>query len=175
MAKEPIIETDRLILRPFCLDDAKAVISWASDDRVTKYMSYSTYSDINVAEEWVKSTFDNNVEWNWVFVLKSENKVIGSGSIGPDSKMKGYWEIGYNFHYDYWHNGYCTEAMQAIIDFAHNNLGVNKICGCHAVDNPRSGKVMEKCGLKFHHNDEFTKIDVSETFKAKFYIMEFFG
>ena len=65
--------------------------------------------------------------------------------------------------------------MQAIIDFAHNNLGVNKICGCHAVDNPRSGKVMEKCGLKFHHNDEFTKIDGSETFKAKFYIMEFFG
>lgn len=46
---------------------------------------------------------------------------------------------------------YCTEAMKAIIDFVHKEPGVNKICSDHAADNPRSGKVMEKCGLKFDH------------------------
>ncbi len=47
MSKEPIIETNRLILRPLTLDDAEACYSWNSDDRVTKYMSYSTYTDIS--------------------------------------------------------------------------------------------------------------------------------
>ena len=172
MNKEPIIETDRLILRPITLDDAEACFSWNSDERVTKYMSYSTYTNISQTIDWIKSTLVNENEWYWAFVLKKENKVIGTGSIGPNAQMKDYWGIGYNLHYDYWHKGYCTEAMKAIIDFAHKKLGVNKICSDHAIDNPRSGKVMEKCGLKFDHYGEYTKLDGSQTFKAKFYKME---
>lgn len=172
MPKEPILETERLILRPITLEDAEAVFSWTSDPRVSKFMSYPTSKDISETISWIKSTFDDEVEWNWAFVLKSENRVIGTGSIGEDNHMQGYWGIGYNIHYDYWHKGYCTEAMKAIIDFAHSQLGVNKICADHAVDNPRSGNVMEKCGLSFHHFGEYTKMDGSETFKAKYYTME---
>ena len=62
--------------------------------------------------------------------------------------------------------------MRAIIDFAHKELGVNKICSEHAVDNPRSGRVMEKCGLKFFRYAEYTKLDGSQTFKAKIYKAE---
>ena len=62
--------------------------------------------------------------------------------------------------------------MKAIIEFACRKLGIKKICSDHAVDNPRSGKVMEKCGLKFDHYGEYTKLDGSETFEAKFYIMD---
>lgn len=47
MNKEPTMETERLILRPITLDDAEACFSWNSDERVTKYMAYSTYSDIS--------------------------------------------------------------------------------------------------------------------------------
>lgn len=158
MSKEPILETERLILRPITLDDAAACFSWNSDERVAKYMSYPTLTD--------------EKEYNFAFVLKKENKVIGTGSIGPSSKLEGYWGMGYNLHFDYWHKGYCTEAMKAIIDYVHKELGVNRICSCHAVDNPRSGKVMEKCGLKFDHYDEITKYDNSATFKAKAYVME---
>lgn len=173
MSKEPILETERLIIRPLTLDDAPACFSWNSDERVTKFMSYSTLTDISQTIDWIKSTLTEEKEWNWAFVLKEENKVIGSGGIGPSTQMNGYWGFGYNLHYDYWHKGYCTEAMKAIIDFAHNELGVNKICSNHAIDNPRSGKVMEKCGLKFHHFGEYTKLDGSETFKTKFYTLEF--
>lgn len=172
MSKEPIIETERLILRPITLDDAEACFSWNSDDRVAKYMSYPRCTDISQTIDWIKSTLTDEQEWNWAFVLKAENKVIGTGGIGPNKFMEGYWGIGYNLHYDYWHKGYCTDAMRAIVDFAHNELGVNKICSDHAIDNPRSGKVMEKLGLKFHHYGEYSKIDGSQTFKAKFYTME---
>lgn len=170
--KEPFIETERLILRPITLDDAEACFSWNSDDRVTKFMSYLTYSDISQTIKWIKSTLVDEKEWHWAFVLKSDNKVIGTGSIGPDANMKGYWGIGYNIAYDYWNNGYTTEAMKAIIDFVHNELGVNKICAGHAVENVASGRVMEKCGLKFDHYGEYSKIDGSQTFKAKFYKLD---
>lgn len=40
--------------------------------------------------------------------------------------MEGYWGMGYNLHFDYWHKGYCTEAMKAIIDYVHKELGVKK-------------------------------------------------
>lgn len=172
MSKEPMLETERLVLRARILDDAEACYSWSSDDRVTKYMSYSTVTDISQTINHIKSTLDDNENYTWVFVLKSENKVIGMGTIGPNKEMKGYWGMGYNLHYDYWGKGYCTEAMKAIIDFVYRNLGIKKICSYHAVDNPRSGRVMEKCGLKFDHYGEYTKIDGSQTFKAKFYKME---
>ena len=172
MSKEPILETERLIVRPITLDDAEACFSWNSDERVAKYMSYPRCTDISQTIDWIKLTLTDEQEWNWAFVLKAENKVIGTGGIGPNKFMEGYWGIGYNLHYDYWHKGYCTEAMRAIVDFAHNELGVNKICSDHAIDNPRSGKVMEKLGLKFHHYGEYSKIDGSQTFKAKFYTME---
>lgn len=170
--KEPVIETKRLILRPIDLNDAKACYSWNSDERVAKFMSYPKATDIGQTMDWIKSTLIDEDEWNWGFVLKSENKLIGTGSIGPNKFMAGYWGMGYNIAYDYWNNGYTTEAMKAIIDFVHNKLGINKICADHAVDNPASGRVMEKCGLKFHHFGEYAKIDGSVVFKAKFYTLE---
>lgn len=172
MSKEPVLETERLILRPPTLDDAEACFSWNSDERVTKFMSYSTITDISGTIDWIRSTLTDEQEWNWVFILKEENRVIGSGSIGPNAELKDCWGVGYNLHYDYWHHGYCTEAVRAIIDFARRELGVPKICSEHAVDNPRSGKVLEKCGLKFFRYGEYTKLDGSQTFRAKFYKME---
>lgn len=94
-------------------------------------MSYSTYTDISQTIDWIKSTLVDDSEWIWAFVLKKENKVIGSGSIGPNSEMEDYWGIGYNLHYDYWHKGYCSEAMKAIVNFAYEKLGVKKICSAH--------------------------------------------
>lgn len=135
-------------------------------------MSYPTLTDISQTIDWIKSTLVDEKEYNWAFVLKVENKVIGTGGIGPSDKMEGYWGMGYNLHFDYWHKGYCTEAMKAIIDYVHKELGVNKICSLHAVNNPRSGYVMGKCGLKFDHYSKFTKCDNSVTFKAKVYTMK---
>ncbi len=170
--KEPVLETERMILRPLTIADAKAVLEWSSDARVSRFMSYTDYDDINIAIDWLNALSREEKEWNWGFVLKESGKLIGSGSIGENNFMQDYWGIGYNIRYDCWNNGYTTEAMKAIIRFAHTELGINKFCSDHAVDNPASGRVMEKCGLRFHHNGEYSKLDGSATFKAKFYTME---
>lgn len=170
--KEPILETERLILRPLTLDDAEACFVWHSDERVNKFMSYPLITDIEETKRWLSTLNDEGAEYTWGFVLKENNLLVGNGAIGENFYMKGYWGIGYNLRYDYWNKGITTEAMRAIIDYVHRELGVNKICSDHAVDNPASGKVMEKCGLKFHHFGEYSKTDNSVTFKAKFYTLE---
>ena len=136
-------------------------------------MSYPRHTDICQTIEWLKSTYDEENEWNWAFILKDENKIIGSGSIGLNIEMKEYWGIGYNIHYDYWHKGYCTEAMKAIIDFAHNHLSVDKICSEHAVDNPRSGRVMENADLNFIITANVKSLMVAKSLKLNSILWSF--
>lgn len=171
--KEPILETERLILRPLTVEDAEDVFDWASDERVTEYMAYPTHKSISDTQQWLAYARQDEKEYNWGFVLKKENKLIGSGSIGPDNYMEGYWGFGYNVHYEFWNKGYTTEAMRAIIAYAHDELGVERFCACHAVENPASGRVMEKCGLQFHHNGKYSKADKSKIFDAKYYTMKY--
>lgn len=54
MAKEPILETERLILRPLTIEDAPACFEWASDERVAKYMAYTKAENISEEIEWLK-------------------------------------------------------------------------------------------------------------------------
>jgi len=56
-----------------------------------------------------------------------------------------------------------------MIKFAHEIFNARCFCSNHAIDNPASGRVMEKCGLKFEHYGEYSKFDGTQTFKAKFY------
>lgn len=130
----PILETDRLILRPLTVDDAEAVFVWVCDERVTKYMPYPTYTSIIDVRKWLTTLQSENRTNNFGFVFKENNLLIGSGN----------------------------EVFGAR-DFSSN----------HAVDNPASDRVMEKCGLIFHHYGEYSKFDGSKTFKAKFYQVHF--
>ena len=169
--KEPVLETERFILRPLTLEDAEDVFSWASDERVTKYMIYPRHENIEITKDWLSSLDqlpENN--FNWGFVLKENNRLIGSGGIKYNEEIKA-WTFGYNISFDCWGNGYVTEIIKHMIKFVYDNFGARDFVADHAVDNPASGRVMEKCGMKFSHYGEYTKLDGSQTFKAKFYIM----
>ena len=166
--KIPVLETDRLILRPLTVDDAQAVYVWVSDERVTKYMQYLTYNSLDDVKKWLTSLQSEDATNNFGFVLKENNLLIGSGGIGYN-KEKGAWYFGYNIRYDYWNQGLTTEATKCMMKFAYDNFGARDFSAYHAVDNSASGKVMEKCGLKFYKFGEYSKFDGSKTFKAKFY------
>lgn len=170
----PTIETERLILRPLTLDDAQAVFEWAGDERVAKYMIYPCHQDIDVTKAWLESVQELENEYSWGFELKENHRLIGSGSIRflPEEDC---WSFGYNIRYDCWNNGYTTEACKKMIEFARVNHGAKSFCSEHAVENPASGRVMEKCGLVFERYAEYTKLDGSRTFKCKVYRMNLNG
>ena len=167
------LETKRLLLRPLTLDDAQAVFEWVSDEQVARYMVYNTYENIEQVYAWLTSIQDSikrHQEYHFGYVRKEDGKLIGSGSIGPDSRREGFWYFGYNFRRDSWGMGYATEATRAMIQFAHDTFGADKFSSSHVEPNRASGHVMEKCGLRFEKYSEFHKLDGSGQARSMDYV-----
>lgn len=166
-----VIETERLILRPLTTDDAEAEFVWLSDPIVNRYMPYSLYTNVADVVKWLEFASSTEDELHFGFVRKADGLLIGAGSIGPKNPETGAWEFGYNFRRDAWNQGYATEATRAMIDLARREYGVRVFNAGHAIANPASGRVMEKCGLHFDHFGEYSRFDGSETFPAKFWTL----
>ena len=162
-----IIETERLLIRPFSIEDAPAAFAWLSDPRVNRYMPYSLYTSVEQAENWIASIKKDSKEF--VFVLKETAFPIGAGSV--KLQEDGRWEIGYNIRHDCWNRGYTTEAAKALIKWAHEYCGAQHFMARHATANVASGKVLLKCGFQFDRYGEYSRYDDSETFQATHYTL----
>lgn len=145
------IETERLILRKFSLDDADAMYrNWAADDEVTKYLTWPSHSSIDVTKmvlaDWVES-YKNDDSYNWAIVLKEIGEPIGSIGVVEKNDETEMVHIGYCISRKYWHKGITSEALKALIDFFFNEVGVKRVESRHDPRNPNSGGVMKKCGM----------------------------
>jgi len=147
------IETSRLLLRRFRKRDAPAVFAnWANDEMVTKYLTWPPHKSVAVTEkvisEWTES-YKNDGFYQWAIVLKKIDEPIGSISVvGKDEKVNSV-HIGYCIGRKWWNQGIVTEAFSAVIRFLFEEVKVNRIDARHDTNNPASGRVMEKCGLKY--------------------------
>lgn len=148
------IETDRLVLRRFELSDAQAMFdNWASDDEVTKYLTWPTHSDVSVTGqvlgEWVPQ-YSKDDCYRWAIILKEDGpQPIGSIDVCHWYEGGTVPEIGYCMGKRWWHQGVMSEALGAVIDFLFNQVGIQRIETRHDTNNPHSGGVMRKCGMKF--------------------------
>ncbi len=117
---DKIIETNRLLLRPFKVSDAECMFkNWASDERVTKYLTWKPYKNIQeVIKRCAKleENSKNNDDYHWIIVLKEINEPIGDISIINYDKNRKIAEIGYCLGYDYWNKGFMSEALMSIIN-----------------------------------------------------------
>lgn len=164
----PTLETERLILRPLTVDDLEAAFKWTGDSRVNKFMIYPLYKSADDGREWIESLYEDEKKLDYGFVLKSTGELIGSGGLYYHDDIN-VWSVGYNIAYNHWHNGYTPEAISRIIEYAMSKYDVHVIAGTFAVDNNGSRRVMEKLGMTYYEDTEYSKLDGSETFKAKTY------
>ena len=168
--KTPIIETERMILRPLTLDDANDIYErWTSDDRVSKYVRWCTHTSVNDTIGWLEFETGNILSdkmYQWGFTIKETGYLFGSGGINFNEE-EGVFELGYNIMHKYWNQGYTTEAAKAILDFAVNELNQKEFVSWHAVDNPASGAVMRKCGFVYEKNEIHTKFDGVTSFDTR--------
>ena len=164
----PTLESERLILRPITMDDLDAIFKWAGDPRVNKYMIYPLYKNKEEGREWIESLYQDDDKKDFGFVLKETGELIGSGGIyyHPDRKV---WSVGYNICYDYWTRGLVTEAISRIIEWGRESFDIKEIAGTFAIENIGSRRVMEKLGMTYLEDHDYSKLDGSETFKAKTY------
>ena len=167
------IETDRLLLRQLEPSDYEAAFKWCGDPDVNTYLIYPLYHNAEDVKSWIESRdVDDPDNYDLGFVIKETGDLIGCGGMAY-SPQKEAWIIGYNIRKDQWGNGYVVEAINGIIDHISKTRKIDKIVGEFAVDNYKSRRVMEKLGMHFDHDSEYTKLDGSATFKSKVYVKEF--
>lgn len=147
------IETQRLILRKFRAEDAQAMFNnWASDDEVTKFMTWRTYRDIDNVKSYIdylQNNYMNNQFYDWAIEFKEIGQPIGSiGAVNINENTQ-LVHVGYCIGRSWWHMGITSEAFAAVIKFMFEEVGVNRVESRHDPNNPNSGKVMLKCGLKY--------------------------
>ena len=148
-----VLETDRLILRPFRVEDAQAMFrNWAGDPAVTEYLTWPTHRDegvtASVVRNWVSRSGDPT-SYQWALELKSLGEPIGSIAVvraaenGPVSTA----EVGYCMGTAWWGQGLMPEALKAVIAFLFDRVGYTRVEARHCAENPKSGRVMQKAGM----------------------------
>ncbi len=159
---QPTIDSTRLILRPFRLDDAFSVQKLAGDKLIAATTANIPHPYPNgAAEAWIKAhpeNWERGESATFAIQLKGLRKVIGAISlmdIATDSAEIGYW-VGV----PYWGNGYCSEAVSALVAFAISGLALRCVTAMHLQSNPASGKVLQKCGFSC------TGVDIQKPWKS---------
>ncbi len=148
------LETDRLILRQFRIEDADAVYNnWASDPEVTKYLTWPYHKTVETTKkvllDWT-GQYSKDDYYQWAIVLKENgDEPIGSIAVVRKDNNVEMVHTGYCIGKKWWHEGITSEALSALIKFFFEEAGMNRIEARHDPRNPNSGKVMAKCGLKY--------------------------
>jgi ribosomal-protein-alanine N-acetyltransferase len=148
----PDLETERLLLRKFSLEDAKDMYEYASDPEVAKYMTWNPHQTINDSLGFIQFTLDRyekDEAGDWGIVLRENNKFIGScGFVWVDKKnLCGH--IGYTLSKRYWNKGIMSEAVKRLLEFGFNEMNLHRIESFHRLPNEASGRVMQKVGTKY--------------------------
>ena len=168
------IETERLVLRPWKLDDLTDLYEYASVEGVGEMAGWNHHKNI----EESKVILDSFIRHKKTFALelKENGKVIGSlgmEELDPDPVVGERYgrEIGYVLSKDYWGRGLMTEAVRAVIDYCFTILDYDYLTCGHFDHNDRSRRVVEKCGFQYvkdivHH----TRFGTEEP--TKLYILE---
>ncbi len=143
------IRTERLTLRRFSPADAEAMFAgWASDERVTAYLSWSPHKSVDetrrVLAGWC-ALYRNPAYYHWCIVC--DGRPVGGISVVRQSEKNDLVELGYCLCFDVWGRGIAAEATRAVMGYFFAHAGVHRVEIRHAVDNIASGRVAEKCGM----------------------------
>ena len=151
MIDQPVLRTERLLLRPFRLEDAPAVEKLAG----TKEVADTTLTiphpyPPGAAEAWIgthRDDWDNGTGANYAIISSDTDELIGTVGLSIDARHKSA-ELGYWVGPAFWNRGYCTEAARAVVAMAFDTLHLHRVESRHFLRNPSSGRVMEKLGMR---------------------------
>lgn len=149
-----VIETERLILRPFTQNDLNDFFEYAKVEGVGEMAGWHHHESIEKSQEILNRFILEDK--TFAIVYKQNNKVIGSLGVeeyGMEHVLSEFFdydgrEIGYVLAKDYWGKAIMPEAVKAVIDYLFNELNLDFLtCGYYDFNN-QSKRVQEKCGFK---------------------------
>jgi RimJ/RimL family protein N-acetyltransferase len=143
----PVLETERLVLRAPRSEDAKAVAAIVNDRRIAENTTRVPHPyGAKDAEEFIATANTRESEATFA-VTRRDGELIGM--CGFDFRGEQSPEIGYWLGTAHWNQGYATEAVRAVIDYAFDDLGYDGLLAGARVSNPASRRVLEKCGFQW--------------------------
>ena len=146
-----VLETERLVLRPFTVKDKEAMFeNWASDPEVTRYLLWQAHTTLDETKDvllYWQEQYRKKDFYEWAIVPKGETRPIGSCGASKTIGKRDSYEIGYCLGKKWWGMGYATEAARELTRFFFDEIGCTEVTAMHELGNDASGHVMEKCGL----------------------------
>jgi len=146
-----VMESSRIILRPWRDSDAETLFKWASDPDVGPRAGWAPHKSVEESLGIIRTVFCDATN-TWAIELKETGEAIGAMGYGPSCDCKlparegeplaGYWVAK-----PYWNQGICTEALKLMIEHIRKTTDIRSLISGHFTDNPASGRVMEKCGF----------------------------
>lgn len=171
MFRDAIIETERLIIRPYKLEDLDELFTAVSDKDFYQYIPEEVPSkeDVKGIIEWsiaqnMKNTLERIYKFNLAIIHKRDQKVIGYCGLGPDDLGLGEVELYYGISSHYRRQGLAFEATKATLNYGFNVIGLKKIIAFVDYRNLPSVKLVERLGMKYHFritklNDPFKEFE----------------
>lgn len=146
------LESDRLILRRYRIEDAEDMFrNWAQSEAVTRFLTWEPYTSVDDVRGyigWIVGGYADD-KYNWMIEYKPTHEAIGTIDVIHIREDIASCEIGYCMSERFWGMGLMPEALKEVIRYLFTEVGMNRIEATHDSRNPRSGRVMEKCGLRY--------------------------
>jgi len=153
------IETDRLILRPFTLEDLDDFALICADPEVMRFIGNGKPINKEAVKEllaWILSQYEEFGYGVYAVTLKENNQLLGfCGLIRQIIDDEPHIELGYRFDRAFWGKGIATEAAQSIKDYAFTQLNIANLVSIIHVDNMGSKRVAQKVGLDYMKQTNF--------------------
>ncbi len=151
MEPYPVIDTPRLRLRKVFRADADDLFEATSDPRVTKYEPWGPYDRAETVQmvENIQTQLETGLCTEWAVERKDDAKVLGLIHLNQVDFFNRSAEVGYWLSRKSWGQGYATEVLKALTEYAVSTLGMDEIVAvCHP-ENLASLRVLEKVGYRY--------------------------
>ena len=151
-----MIETERLVLRQWRADDATALYKYASDKRVSELALWPTHTAVEMSRGVIEGIFMPN-PYCFAIILKESNEPVGCIGLVPvggehHETAHSEREVGYWIGHPFWNMGLTTEALEALIVYCRETMGLTSLLITTDANNIASQKVAEKCGFRLYDN-----------------------
>ena len=144
------IDTNRLLLREPMMEDASPIFQlYAQDKDVTRYLTFEPHQSIEETKTFLKrclKNWKNETSFPWTIIRKKDKQLIGMVEIVSIDQTG--IQLGYVLAKSYWGNGYMTEVLQIIIDWAFRQKDTYRVWAICDIGNIASTRVMEKAGMQ---------------------------
>lgn len=165
-----ILETERLRLRPWEEQDAAELYELAKDPQVGPAAGWAPHTDVENSRQIIRDILSE--EGTCAVVARETGRLLGSASLmrkeGSIQLKEGEAEIGYWIGRPFWGQGLIPEAVEELLRYGFQELGLAQVWCMYFAGNDKSRRVQEKCGFVFHHMQKDVRISALDKTVDKF-------